>query len=195
VTAQVEYCFDFGSPTAYLAWARLPAIAERTGADLVCRPMLLGGLFKLTDNVSPVANKAKGAYLLRDIERCAERHGVAYRMNPHFPINTLALMRGAIAADMDGILSEYMAAVFPAIWANGLDMADPGVVSRVLTEAGIDVERIFARIQDDDVKQALIANTSEAAERGAFGAPTMFVGDEMFFGQDRLDFVEEALGR
>jgi 2-hydroxychromene-2-carboxylate isomerase len=190
---KIEFFFDVGSPTAFLAWSQLPAIASRHDAELQYRPMLLGGLFRNIGNVSPITHQAKRDYLFRDIPRCADHLGVRYRANPHFPINTLPLMRGAVASDLDGNLEQYLDVVFPAVWAQALDMADPGVIMKVLQEGGLDVTRIFQRIGEDDVKQKLIATTAEAAERGVFGAPTMFVGEEMFFGQDRLDYVERAL--
>jgi 2-hydroxychromene-2-carboxylate isomerase len=190
---KIEFFFDVGSPTAYLAWSQLQSIASRHEAVLEYRPILLGGLFKTIGNVSPITHQAKSDYMFRDIPRCAEHLGVSYRINPHFPINTLALMRGAVASDLDGNLEQYLDVVFPAVWAQALNMADPEVVTEVLKDGGIDVARIFHRIQEDDVKQKLIANTAEAAKRGVFGVPTMFVDEEMFFGQDRLDYVERAL--
>ncbi len=193
MTKLVEFFFDVGSPTAYLAWSQLPEMVQKYRARLEYKPILLGGLFKAIDNVSPVTIEAKRKYMLLDIERCAAHWGVNYRFNPHFPINTLTLMRGAVAAKIDGSIEPYLTAVFPALWSQGLDMNDPEIIDSVLTDAGLDAARIFRQVREDDVKQGLIDFTTEAVERGAFGAPTMFVGDEMFFGQDRLDYVERAL--
>ncbi len=193
MSKQVEFYYDYGSPTTYLAWTQLPAVAERTGAEIVRRPMLLGGVFKATDNQSPVAVEAKAKWLRRDLERWAERYGVPYQMNPHFVVNTLAIMRGAMVAQRDGFLPAYDAAMFKAMWVTGRYLEEPAAIASVLTEAGFDADAIFAGAQDPAIKQALIDATEEAVARGVFGAPTFFVDGEMFFGQDRLIFVEEAL--
>ena len=182
--------FDFGSPTAYLAHTQLSAIAERSGAELVYRPMLLGGVFQATGNTTPAAIPAKGKYMGRDIARCAARYGEPYHSNPHFPVNTLNVMRGAVAAQQDGVLKSYMDAVYRAVWVDQKNTADPEVFAEVLVIAGLDAENFAERIQDPAIKDGLKSNTQEAVERGVFGAPTMFVGEEMFFGQDRLDYVE-----
>ena len=186
----IEFFFDFGSPTAYLAHTQLPAIAERSGAELVYRPMLLGGVFQATGNTTPAAIPAKGKYLGRDIARCAKRYGEPYSANPHFPVKTLNVMRGAVAAQQDGELKAYMEAVYRAVWVDQKNTTDPDVFAEVLTTAGLDAGKFAERIQDPAIKDVLKSNTQEAVERGVFGAPTMFVGDEMFFGQDRLDYVE-----
>ena len=193
MTKKVEFLFDVGSPTAYLAYTQLPAIAERSGAEIVWTPMLLGGLFKAVGNQSPAFLKPKSEWMSKDIPRFAKRYGVPFRSNEHFPVNTLGLMRGAIAAQEDGILEKYLSCVFSAMWVNSKKMDEPDIVSSTLVEGGVDSARIFERIQEQSVKDRLISNTESAAERGAFGAPTFFVGDDMFFGQDRLDFVEEWL--
>lgn len=193
MTKRVEFFFDVGSPTTYLAWTQLPAIIERHDAELELRPFLLGGVFKATGNSSPVTVAAKGKYMLADLERFAARYGVVLRFNPHFPINTLPLMRGAVAMKMDGQLERYLDVIFPAIWVEGRNMGDAAVIAETLAAGGFDVDAFQTRIQEDAVKQALIDATTEAVERGAFGAPTFFIDGEMFFGQDRLDFVEEAL--
>ncbi len=193
MTKQAEFYFDFGSPNAYLAHTQMSGIAERTGAEIHYRPMLLGGVFKATDNVSPAFHPLKGAYLLIDLPRCAKRWGVPFAMNPHFPINTLHLMRGAVALLDDDIFSSYVDTVYRAIWAERKNMGDPPVVAAVLDGIGIAADDFMARISADGIKQGLIAATEAAVARGIFGAPTMFVGDEIFFGQDRLDFVEAAL--
>lgn len=187
----IEFFFDYGSPASYLAYTQLPAIAQRTGATLVYRPMLLGGVFKATGNRSPIELPAKGKWMLSDLPRFAARYGVPYLRNPHFPINTLNLMRGAIAAEMDGRLVPYSDAIFRAIWVDQRDMEDPVVIGEVLRNAGFDPAAMMAAIGKPEVKDKLKTVTEEAVARGVFGAPTCFVGGEMFFGQDRLDFVEE----
>ena len=191
----VELFFDVGSPASYLAWTQLPDLCHRAGATLVHRPMLLGGVFQATGNVSPATVAAKGRYMTADLARFARRYGVAFRMNPHFPINTLTLMRAAVGVQLRAPkrLAECVDAVFKAIWIDGLNLNDPVVTAQALANAGIDPAQVFAWAGEAEVKAALRANTEEAVARGVFGAPTMFVGGEMFFGQDRLDFVREAL--
>ena len=193
MTKQVEFLFDVGSPTAYLAYTQLPGIAASAGADIVWQPILLGGLFKAVGNQSPAFLAPKSAWMASDLPRFANRYGVPFQQNKYFPINTLALMRGAVAANEDGILEEYLAAVFPAMWVQSKKMDEFDVVGETLQSGGIDSERLFTRIGEQSIKDKLKANTKDAAERGAFGAPTFFVGKDMFFGQDRLDFVAEAL--
>ena len=191
----VEFYLDLGSPAAYLAFKRLPAICEASAATLVWRPMLLGGVFQATGNQSPVNIPAKGRYLFTDLERFARRHGTPFRQNPHFPINTLTLMRMATGLQLrqPERLVAYFDAAYRAIWVDGRDMNDGAVVAGVLSEAGFDPESLLALAADAQVKEHLKAQTQEAVARGVFGAPTFFVGDEMFWGQDRLDFVKEAL--
>jgi 2-hydroxychromene-2-carboxylate isomerase len=197
---KAEFLFDFGSPNAYLARALLPAIEARTGARFEHVPILLGGLFKLTGNRSPVetfANVAnRRAYDELEMRRFVARHGLdRFGMNPFFPVNTLQIMRGAVAARKLGCFEPYETAVFAAMWERGLNMADPEVIGRVLGEAGLDGAAILASTQGADVKERLMANTQSAFERGAFGAPTFFVGDEIFFGKDRLGGVEAEILR
>ena len=187
----IEFFFDYGSPASYLAYTQMPGIAQRTGAAIVYRPMLLGGVFKATGNQSPVTIPAKGAWMMTDLPRFAKRYSVPYVRNPHFPINTLNLMRGAIAAEMETRLIPYSDAVFRAIWVDQRRMEDPIVIGEVLRDAGFDPAAMMAAIGTTQVKEKLKANTEEAVSRGVFGAPTFFVGKDMFFGQDRLDFVEE----
>ena len=189
----VEFYFDYGSPNAYLAYRRLPAIVERTGADLAWRPMLLGGVFKATGNQSPVAIAAKRPNSRNDLTRFVKRYEVPFAMNPHFPVNTLQLMRGAVAAEAGGWFAPYTEAVFRGMWVEQKNLGDLDVLRQTLRAAGIDVERFEQAIASEDVKERLKSLTEQAVARGVFGAPTFFVGDEMFFGQDRLDFVEEAL--
>ncbi len=190
---QVEFFFDYGSPTTYLAYTQLPQIAERTGATIIWRPALLGGIFKETGNRSPAMVPAKSVWMNQDMTRFAKRYGVPFTLNPFFPINTLALMRGAVVAQRDGYLDAYNAVMFTAIWVDGKNLGEIDVVGEVLTTAGLDPAAMMAAIQEPEVKEALKVATMEAVERGAFGMPTLFVGDDMFFGQDRLMFVEEAL--
>jgi len=191
----IEFWFDFGSPTTYLAHTQLPRIAAETGAQLAYKPMLLGGVFKATGNASPVLVPAKGRWMGQDIARWARRWGVPFAMNSHFPINTLMLMRGAMGLQMKqpALFAAYVDAVFNALWVQGRDLGQPAEVAAVLAPLGISAEAFMALVADAEVKAALVAATEEAVARGAFGAPTCFVGDAMFFGQDRLDFVREAL--
>jgi len=188
---EIEFFFDYGSPASYLAYTQMPRIAQRTGAEIVYRPFLLGGVFKATGNRSPIEIPPKGAWMMGDLARFAKRYGVPYVRNPHFPINTLNLMRGAIAAENEGRLIPYSDAIFRAVWADQRNMEDPIVIAAVLREAGFDPAAMMAAIGTAQVKDRLRANTEEAVSRGVFGAPTFFVGKELFFGQDRLDFVEE----
>ncbi len=191
----VEYFFDFGSPTSYLAWTQLPKIAAETGAVIVWRPMLLGGVFKATGNASPVSVPAKGRWMNGDIVRWAKRYGVPFRFNPHFPINTLTLMRGATGLQMrqPADFARYLEVVHRAMWESATHLGDPAVLAATLAAAGFDADAFMALVADPEVKARLVATTEEAVARGAFGAPTFFVGEAMFFGQDRLDFVREAL--
>ena len=194
-TRTVEYFFDVGSPTAYLAWTQLPKIAAETAATIIWRPMLLGGVFKATGNASPVAVPAKGRWMNEDIARWARRYGVRFAFNPHFPINTLTLMRGATALQMrrPADFPRYLDAIERAMWEAPRNLGDPAVLAATLAEAGFDADELVALTGDPEVKAKLVATTEEAVARGVFGAPTFFVGDAMFFGQDRLDFVREAL--
>lgn len=193
MSKQVEFFFDVGSPTTYLAYTQLPEIAARTGAEIVWKPMLLGGVFKATGNQTPAAIPAKAVHMNADLTRFAARYGVPLAFNPHFPINTLQLMRGAIAEQQDGRLLPYLKLIFDAMWVHPRNLNDPAELARLLKEGGHDPEAFAARLQEEAVKEGLKKNTEEAIRRGAFGAPTFFVSEEMFFGQDRLDFVEEAL--
>ncbi|MGZ5129698.1 MAG: 2-hydroxychromene-2-carboxylate isomerase [Caldimonas sp.] len=197
MSRSVEYFFDFGSPTSYLAWTQLPKIAAETGAGIVWRPMLLGGVFKATGNASPVSVPAKGRWMNADIVRWAARYGVPFRFNPHFPINTLTLMRGATGLQMrqPADFARYLDVVHRAMWEAPANLGDPAVLAAILAEAGFDADAFMALVADPEVKARLVATTEEAVARGVFGAPTFFVGDDMFFGQDRLDFVREALTR
>ena len=190
----IEFFFDFGSPTTYLASTQLPGIARDTGAELVYRPMLLGGVFKATGNASPATVKAKSRWMSRDIAMWAEHYAVPFVSNPHFPINTLVLMRGATGLQMrqPQDFERYFGAVFKAIWVEAQNLGDAAVLAAVLAKSGFDADAFTALVGDAEVKQRLIAATDEAVARGVFGAPTCFVGEQMFFGQDRLDFVRDA---
>ena len=192
----VEFFFDVGSPTTYLAWTQLPALCAQAGAALVYRPMLLGAVFQATGNASPVTVPAKGRFMHADMARYARRYGVPFQMNTHFPINTLTLMRAATGVQlrMPARLDDFLRGVFKAIWTDGLNLNDPAVAAQALRDAGFDPAEVIALTNEADIKAALRATTEEAVARGVFGAPTMFVGDTMFFGQDRLEFVREALG-
>ena len=190
----VEFYFDVGSPTAYLAHKRLGQLSAQYELQVRYIPMLLGGVFKATGNTSPVTIPAKGKYMLeQDLPRFAQRYGVPLNFNPHFPINTLNLMRGAIAAGRLGCLEAYVDLAFDAVWVKEKNMGDPVVLSQALSEAGLDAEGLVALSQDPEVKAELLANTEAAVARGVFGAPTLFMDGAMYFGQDRLDFIEAAL--
>ena len=194
----VEFLFDFGSPNAYLAHKVIPTIETRSGAHFVYVPVLLGGVFKATGNRSPMEAyagiPAKLAYEGLETRRFVARHGLTrFRANPHFPVNTLAIMRGAEAArDLD-VFSPYVEAVFAAMWEDGRKMDDSPVIAEVLTGAGLPAEQLMALTADQAVKDRLMANTTRAVERGVFGSPSFFVGEELYFGKDRLRDVEDAL--
>jgi 2-hydroxychromene-2-carboxylate isomerase len=196
MTKTIEFWFDFGSPTTYLAHTQLPRLARETGAQLIYKPMLLGGVFKATGNASPVSVPAKGRWMNGDIARWASRYGVPFVFNPHFPVNTLTLMRGAVGLQMRQsaeVFTRYVDAVFDAMWVQPRNLGEAGEVAAVLAKAGVNGEAFAALVADPEVKAALVAQTEQAVARGVFGAPTCFVGDEMFFGQDRLEFVREAV--
>ena len=196
MSKQVEFFFDVGSPTAYLAWTQLPALCAQAGAELVYRPMLLGGVFQATGNASPAAVPAKSRYMNIDMARHARRYGVPLAPNPFFPINTLLLMRGATGAQLRAPerFDAYLRGVFNAMWVTPQNLNDPATAAQALAAAGFDPAEVMVWANDAEVKAALRATTEEAIARGVFGAPMMFVGTEMFFGQDRLDAVREALG-
>ncbi len=195
MTRTVEFYFDVGSPAAYLAWTQMPRLAAETGAVVAYRPMLLGGVFQATANQSPMEVPAKGRYMMADLERYAQRYGVPFRHNPFFPINTLTLMRAAIGLQMrePHRLVPYGDAVYRAIWVDGLDMNDPATVRGVLEAAGFDAVALLALAAEPEVKEWLKAVTQDAVARGVFGAPTFFVDGRMYWGQDRIDFVKQAL--
>jgi len=198
--ATIDFIFDFGSPNAYLAAQVLPGVTTRTGATVNLIPCLLGGIFKATNNRSPMQAfgevKGKLAYERLETQRFVARHGLnAFRFNPHFPVNTLLIMRGFIAARRTGLADAYFRAVSAAMWEGGEKMDEPEVVQRVLAAAGLSAETLLAATQDPEVKADLVANTEAAVARGVFGIPTFFVGDEMFFGKERLAQVEEEAAK
>jgi len=194
----VEFHFDFGSPNAYLSHLVIPAIEQRTGAKFQYVPVLLGGIFKATNNRSPAESfagiKNKPDYERLEMQRFLRRHKIAtFKMNPFFPVNTLALMRGAIAAQSLGIFERYVDEMFRHMWANPKKMDDPEVLRAALDESGLDSARLIALTQDPDIKNRLLENTQRSVAAGSFGAPTFYVGSEIFFGKDRLRDVEEAI--
>jgi len=195
---KVQFLFDFGSPNAYLAARVIPDIERRTGTKFDYVPVLLGGIYKLTGNSSP-ADYLKGIrnkpdYMALETERFIRRHGITtFRRNPFFPVNTLQLMRGAVAAEAEGVFWPYFQAVYHHMWEEPKKMDDPGVMREALNSSGIDADKIGARSQDPAVKNRLMALTQDAVDRGAFGSPTFFVNDEMFFGKDQLRDVEEEI--
>jgi 2-hydroxychromene-2-carboxylate isomerase len=195
---QVEFHFDFGSPNAYLSHLVVPEIERRTGAQFDYVPVLLGGVFKLTNNRSPVESLAgirnKPEYQRLETARFIQRHGIRrFAPNPFFPVNTLTLMRGAVAARRLGVFNRYVDEVYRHMWAEPKKMDEPAVLRAALIESDFDAEAILALVQTADVKEELLANTQRSVERGTFGSPTFFVGEEIYFGKDRLRDVEEAI--
>jgi 2-hydroxychromene-2-carboxylate isomerase len=197
---KVEFHFDFGSPNAYLAHLLIPDVERRTGAKFQYVPILLGGVFKLTNNRSP-AEKMAGIknrleYERLEMQRFIRRHNItSFTFNPFFPVNTLLIMRGAMAAEFEGVFARYVDEVFKAMWGKPKKMDDPEVVRAVLNAAGLDGDKLLARAQDQAVKDRLMQNTQDSVARGTFGSPTFFVDDEIFFGKDRLFEVEEEIVR
>ena len=196
--AKVEFHFDFGSPNAYLAHLVIPEIEKRTGAKFAYVPVLLGGVFRLTGNRSPaesLANiKNKPEYERLELARFIKRHGITrYRQNPFFPVNTLTIMRGAIAAQKLGVFERYVDEIYRHMWSEPKKLDDPAVLQAALSESGFGACRFDELVQEADVKARLLENTQRSVERGSFGSPTFFVGDEIFFGKDRLRDVEEMI--
>ena len=194
----VTFYFDFGSPNAYLAHKVIPEIERRTGAKFVYVPALLGGIFKATGNQSPAQAFAgipsKLAYEAKETRRFVKAHGIVeYAMNPHFPVNTLQIMRGAVAAQQLGVFEAYVDAVYRTMWVNGLKMDDPAVIRQAFVDAGLPADRLLELMSDPRVKAKLIENTESAVAHGVFGSPSFLVGDELFFGKDRLRDVEEEM--
>ncbi len=193
----LEFVFDPGGPNSYLAWKLLHGVLERTGATLIYRPVSLGGLFKLTGNRAPMIrysdSPAKWAYEQLEFDRFVATHALPFRMNPAFPVNTLTLMRVAVACEEAGSLDRFVPAAMTALWEDGRDLGDPAVIAQVLDEAGLDGAALLARAAEPAIKDGLVARTEAAAARGVFGVPTFFVGEDMFWGKERLGQVEAAL--
>ena len=197
-TSAPQFMFDFGSPNAFLSHEAIPAIEKRTGARFEYVPILLGGIFKATNNKSPAETlagvKNKREFHTLETERFVKRFGVKpYTWNPFFPVNTLNLMRAAVAAQLDGVFEKYVEAAFHHMWVEPKKMDDPEVAAKAFSASGLDAAELFARSQEPEVKARLIENTQSAVERGAFGSPTFFVGKEMFFGKEQLREVEELI--
>jgi 2-hydroxychromene-2-carboxylate isomerase len=193
-----EFHFDFGSPNAYLSHLVIPGIEARAGVRIEYIPVLLGGVFKSTNNVSPAISladiKNKPQYQQKETERFLKKHAITnYTFNPHFPVNTLQIMRGAVAAQSEGVFEEYVDAVYRAMWVDQKKMDDPAVIQDVLITAGLDAKRLMEQAQNPDIKAKLIENTSASVERGTFGSPTFFAGGEMFFGKNTLRDFEEMI--
>ncbi len=196
-TPTVEFHFDFGSPNSYLSHKVIPQIAARTGVPFKYVPVLLGGIFKMTGNQSPMQQfkdiKNKNEYGRLEMQRFIQKYKIPFQMNPHFPVNTVQIMRGAVAAELDGKLAPYVDAVFHHMWGAPKKMDDAEVIRAALDASGLDGAKLLARAQDQDVKDRLLKDTESSVARGNFGSPTFFVGSEMFFGKDRLRDVEEAI--
>ena len=195
---KVEFLFDFGSPNAYLSHLVIPEIEKRQGVKFEYVPILLGGVFKLTGNRSPaetnVGIKNKGEYGQLETERFVRKHGIThYKPNPFFPVNTLMLMRGAVAARKLGIFERYVDEVYRHMWADPKKLDDPAVLRAALIDSHLPADKLFELVQTSEVKDSLLAQTQRAVERGTFGSPTFFVDDEIYFGKDKLRDVEEAI--
>ena len=196
--AKLDFIFDFASPNAYYSYKVLPNILARTGAEMEIHPVLLGGLFKITGNQPPMTAfggvKGKLEYEMLESKRFMEKHNLTdFRFNEHFPVNTISIVRGLLAAQQLNCEKHYIDAVLSGIWEKSLKMDDPQVIAKVWREGGLDATDILSLIQTDAIKEKLKVNTQMAVDRGAFGIPTFFVGDDMFFGKDRLEQVEKAL--
>jgi 2-hydroxychromene-2-carboxylate isomerase len=198
VSPAPQFMFDFGSPNAFLSHEAIPAIEKRSGVKFEYVPILLGGIFKATNNKSPAETlagvKNKREFHALETERFVKRFAVKpYSWNPFFPVNTLNLMRAAIAAQAEGVFEKYVDAAFHHMWSEPKKMDDPDVAIKAFTASGLDAAKLFARAQESEIKAKLIENTQSAVERGAFGSPTFFVGKEMFFGKEQLREVEELV--
>ena len=195
---KVEFQFDFGSPNAYLAEKAIPAIEKRTGVKFEYVPVLLGGIYKATNNMSPFDSlrgiKNKPEYQALETQRFIRRHNITtFKSNPFFPVNTLMLMRGAVAAKFENVFEQYFRAAYHHMWEDPKKMDDVEIFRAAFKSSGIDIDKLIARAQQDDVKKKLIDDTTDAVNRGAFGSPTFFVGNEMFFGKDQLRDVEDSI--
>ena len=200
MSKRVEMIFDFVSPNGYMIWEPLKDIVARTGAGLDIFPVFLGGMHKLTGNAPPFIRdaevKGKNEYAMLEMRRFIEKHQLTkYKIHPQFPFNSITLQRMLYAADQDGRAVQFIDAMMPAIWEEGIDLTNPEAIGAALAKAGLDAADLFARAQTDEVKQGLIANTENAVGRGTFGIPTVYVGDEMFFGKERLGQIEEELAK
>jgi len=193
MTKTVEFLFDVGSPTTYLAHKRMPGLIERTGAEVIYVPVLLGGIFKATGNASPVTVPAKGVWMGADMARFAKKFGVSLNMNPNLPVKPVVAMRKLARLVGEDPFPAVVDTLFDAMWKGRKNMGDPAVLAETLTKAGFDAEALIALAETPTAKEALKTNTESAVARGVFGAPTFFIDDEMYFGQDRLDWVEEAV--
>lgn len=194
MSTNIDFYYDFISPASYFAWMRLKELTEGTGARINYKPILLGGIFKATGNTSPVTVAAKWEWIKTDFQRHADHYGIPFKLNPHFIFSTVNAMRGALWALSNGQIESYNQAMFSAAWAQGEDLSSPDALREILTNAGFDPEQVADAMAQPQVKTALIEATDDAAKRGVFGAPTFFVNDEMYFGQDRMDWVKRALG-
>jgi 2-hydroxychromene-2-carboxylate isomerase len=195
---QIEFHFDFGSPNAYLSHLVIPQLEQRTGVSIKYLPVLLGGVFKATNNVSPAVSmqgiKNKGEYAQIETQRFVSKHNItAYNRNPFFPVNTLQIMRGAVYADQNGFLDTYVNEIYHHMWSDPKKMDDPQVMADALTSSGLPTEDILSGIQDPDIKKGLITNTERSVAMGTFGSPTFFVDSEIFFGKDKLDEFESLI--
>ena len=200
MTKAVDFYFDFASPNAYLSHQVVPGIEERTGTKFNYIPVLLGGIFKATNNKPPMEAffgiLNKNEYQSVEMKRFQERHGIdKFKMNPHFPVTSLQIIRGAVGAKQDGYLDKYIDEVLKHMWEEPKKMDDPEVIKEAFTESGFDADRLMNQMQDPDIKAQLIENTENAVKRGTFGIPTFFVGDDIYFGKDTLWQVEEALAK
>jgi len=200
MTKAVDFYFDFASPNAYLSHQVVPGIEERTGTKFNYIPVLLGGIFKATNNKPPMEAffgiLNKNEYQSVEMKRFQERHGIdKFKMNPHFPVMSLQIIRGAVGAKLDGYLDKYIDEVLKHMWEEPKKMDDPEVIKEAFTESGFDADRLMNQMQDPDIKAQLIENTENAVKRGTFGIPTFFVGDDIYFGKDTLWQVEEALAK
>jgi 2-hydroxychromene-2-carboxylate isomerase len=190
---RIEFFFDFISPYSYIAYNRIDWLKEQTGAEIVFRPFFLGGVMNDAGNSPPANVAAKGKWMWTDLKMHAARYGIEMEMNPSFPFNTVNLMRGCFPAEDEGVLRPYCDTCFRAVWAEGRNMADKETAIEALNEAGLDGEKLMAGAAAPEAKEKLKANSDEAVRRGAFGAPTFFIGEKMYFGQDRMEFVADAL--
>lgn len=200
MSVKVEFHFDFGSPNAYLSHRVIPEIEARTSVRFAYVPVLLGGVFKLTGNVSPAVSlrgiKNKPEYQALETRRFLERHGITdFRANPHFPVNTLQIMRGAIVAQREGFFERYVDEVYRHMWSEPKKLDDPAVIERALEESGLDARVVLEGVREPEVKARLLSNTESSVARGVFGSPSFFIGDELFFGKDRLPEVEREILR